>query len=159
MLKILFNVNNLLQPDDGVRRPPRGAPKDSGVGRILILALAPLSHESRKNVGAVMTALRIEELRRAYTNAHICYAIDLKMALVMLGLRGSGACFACPYCLWSRWSKHSCPHKARSILGLSREANELKDLLADGARRSVRPGTVVAALVSHRSAALISPTT
>ncbi len=87
-----------------------------------------------------MKAVNVQSLRDAFRSARICYAIDLKMMLVMLGLLSSGARFACPFCLFSRWKKHSCPHTKRSILGLTSEATALQDMFADEERSFAKPG-------------------
>ena len=87
-----------------------------------------------------MKAVNVQSLRDTFRSARICYAIDLKMMLVMLGLLSSGARFACPFCLFSRWKKHSCPHTKRSILCLMSEATALQDVFADEERSSAKPG-------------------
>ncbi len=107
--------------------------------RVLILALAPECSESYDNVNAIMTKLCIEGLREAFPKSRISYAVDLKMALVLLGIKSAASRFGCPYCLWSRWKEH-CLHEQRTILGLTAEAGALKQRLIDDDGRDARPG-------------------
>ncbi len=123
-----------------MRSARRGELNDSGVGRVLILAIAPKCAETYENVDEIMTTLCLEKLRSAFPEARIAYAVDLKMALILLSMEGTGSRFACPCCLWSRWKKHSCPHTTRSVMGLTAEAATLKKRMSEGSGRSARTG-------------------
>ncbi len=142
MLQLLFDDDHLLQqpPGVGVRRMRRGEFKDSGVRRVLIIAVAPKCSESYHNVNAIMTKLRLETLRDLFTKARICYAVDLKMALVLLGLKCSGSRFACPYCMFSRWKAHSCSHQKRTFLGLTTASTTVQRRMANRRSGKAKPG-------------------
>ena len=106
--------------------------EESGVCIVIILAVAPQYSETYENVNQIMTKICFEALRNAFSKARISYAVDIKMALVLLDLKSACAHLACPYCLWLRCKKNSCSQDKRIFLGLTTEATALKQRLSDG---------------------------
>ena len=102
---------------------------------MMIVALAPHLAETYANVEAVLSELKIHLLGAAFPSARVCVAIDLKMTYIVLGLMGSAARFGCPYCLWSRWAKHSDPEELRSIITLTAESSDLAAKLRNDNRK------------------------
>lgn len=89
---------------------------------MLILACAPHTDETYQNVQVILEKLAPEKLEDLFPNARSTVVVDLKMAHLILGLRGSAARFGCIYCLWSRWPEHSCPEQKRTIPLMTAEA-------------------------------------
>jgi len=136
MLQLLFKGDFLLSTAeatcDADDKKWRKMLKDSGVRRVLLVAVAPNVAENYDNVNNILQKLKLEELEAFLPNARTCVAVDLKMMILMLGLKGAQAKFGCPYCCYSRWHHHNEEEEERTICTLTAESSEAAKKLAEG---------------------------
>lgn len=111
---------------------------DNGVSRVFIIALAPDLDEKYESLSFILKLLKLDTLSAIFRKAKLAVCVDLKMQMLILGLTGCNARFGCPYCLFSRWGKHSCPDDHRSILRLTAESNDLSKKLVERSQKYQR---------------------
>lgn len=141
MVQILFKDDPLLVTGDLLEEMSQrvGATElDSGVSRVLIIALAPCLSEYYTSVNHILELLHLDLLYSVFRTARFAICVDLKMQMILLGLKGCSARFGCPYCLFSRWSDHSHPSTHRTIVRLTSEATSLSQKITQNKR--LKPG-------------------
>ena len=66
---------------------------DTGVKKIMILALTPNVKETYNNVKILFDLLRVHEI-----HLHVFYSVDLKMANIICGLQSHSSSYPCVWC-------------------------------------------------------------
>ena len=91
LLKLFFNDDYILNVHDDDEKRKRGSVLDSGVSRVMILALSPQCTDKYDNVDAIMSELKIKQLHvharpntqthtqtQTNTNKHMCLDVWLR---------------------------------------------------------------------------------
>ena len=97
---------------------------DSGVKKLLLLALAPNTKECYENLKLILDALKVFEVEGDFT-----IASDMKLFAILLGIQPASSTFPC---LWCEGEKHEyAPDAPLRTLGSCREnAQKFKDAVA-----------------------------
>jgi hypothetical protein len=103
-MKVCLNIQQQIKQDENIPNNKRSklsdgiqasSLKDSGVKRLMILAIAPEIQENYRNVKLIWHLLQLTNIETL--NPHYL-ATDLKLANIMLGLMAHGSSHPCSWC-------------------------------------------------------------
>ncbi len=164
MLQFLTNSDPFFQPTIAVTpATAKSFYKNSGASSTLIIAALPAAKEEPNNIDFVLSQLDIEALLKSLPNAKLCVCADLKMILLLYGQKSAGAAYACPYCLFSRWSRHDHTGKFRTITTITSENQAAAEFVSVGKKLKTgkfgsSAGTPIAAfLLSYKDPLEVAP--
>ena len=91
-LKVCWNAIPQPTPNSNAQaKETRKGFLDSGVKRLIILAIVPAASESNENVGAILKSLKISSIS-------FCLCSDLKLCNICIGKQSHASKFPCTWC-------------------------------------------------------------